>query len=666
MGEQRQFRSRSWNRMPAKRCSANGIMNEFIVVDDDEVIILDTPESSKSKAPGTSRTRNEPVLPRVISLDDEDDDDAADDTENVPKAGSGSSCNPLAANLQTSAEVDNDDCQFIQEKRATFRFTKCKHTHSTKSSTGIRFGLGSESDSDVSESDCSDCEILDGSQREVREQWEKAFFEKMKKAGKAGLSEEAGPSNLHCDTDFESRTEEQDQASSFFAARNPDGGKETSSTLFGTEKSGKAGLSEEGPSDLHRDTNLEPGFESRAEQQDQTSFVFAARNPDGGKETSSTFYQAEKPGKADLSEEAGPSVLHCDTNFGPGFESRTEHHAQTSYFVPARNPDGGEQTSSTLFGTDDRNASASLFGSQMEEDNRAKNFINSRFSSKEKFPWFSSQSPEIQVERERSDQSSAHCTSSKEPMHQNSFKEVEEQLDTVQVQCKTSQLPKENQMKRVPKEKQKKKSPKENQKRKAADQSYSKEVVEEEVASKSSQPQPSDGDGDTTHVLGTQSNGARCEHGNSSLGDSSEPITDPIPSTSGQVQGLNGTAPAIDVMLNREMLKETDEYKKAQEEEWESRQQQLQLQAEEAQRQRKRIKLANTRQLEMERRQKERVEEVRETQKKDEESMNMKEKVRAEITKSLRVLELKCNNLASLLRGLGIPVGGGTSPLPHE
>lgn len=40
------------------------------------------------------------------------------------------------------------------------------------------------------------------------------------------------------------------------------------------------------------------------------------------------------------------------------------------------------------------------------------------------------------------------------------------------------------------------------------------------------------------------------------------------------------------------------------------------LQAEEAQRERKKRKLANTRKLEMERRQKERVEEVRETQKK--------------------------------------------------
>ncbi|CAA0325130.1 unnamed protein product [Arabidopsis thaliana] len=571
MGENRQIRSRSWNRMPTKRCSANGIMEEFILVDDDDVIILDFPESSKRKAPGTSRTRKESIMPRVISIDDDDDE-----TENVQKAGSSSS-----GNLQTSAEVDNDDCQFIQEKCATFRFSKCKQTFSTMPSHGIRFGLGSDTYSDFSESDCSDCEILEGSHRDVREQWEQAaLLRKMKKAGKAGLSEEAGPSNLHCDTNFE------------------------------------------------------PGFERRTEQHDQTSFFFAARNPDGG--------------KAGLTEEAGPSNLHCDNNFRPGFESRTEQHDQTSFFFTASNPDGEKETSSTFFGADGRIPDmTTYFGSVMEEDNQAKHTANSTFSSKEDFRGPSPLSPGIRVEHERFDTPPTHFTSPKEPIHQTSFKKVVEQPNKVQVQCETSLSPEENQNKNV------------------AYQSYTKEVEEEEDASKLSPPQTSNGYGDTTHVFGTQSNGARCEHG-ISLDESREPIIDPIPSTSGQVQGTNGTAPAIDVMLNREILKETDEYKRAQEEEWESRQRQLQIQADEAQKQRKRRKLENMRKLEMERRQKERVEEVRETQKKDEENMNMKEKVRAEITKSLKLLELKSFNMAALLRGLGIQVGGGISPLPNE
>ncbi|CAN7129841.1 unnamed protein product [Brassica rapa subsp. narinosa] len=598
MGEQRQLRSRFCNRMSTKRCSANGIMNEFIVVDDDEVIILDFPESSKKgKAPETSRARGEPVLQRVISIDDDDEDD--DDTENVHKDGSSSS------RMHTSVEVDgdDDDCQFVQEKcAATFRFTKCNQA--TMPSSGTRFGLDSDSESDLSESDCSDCEILEGSQGEVREQWEKAFLEKMKKASKAGLSEEAGPSNLHCDTSFrpgfESRTEQHEQTPSFFTARNARRGKRTSSAFFGTEKSGKAGLSEEaGPS------NFRPGCESGTDQHDQTASFFTAKSFDGGKGTSSTFFGTEESGKAGL------SGLHC--------ESRTEQHDQATSFFTARNPDGRKETSSKT----------SLFAEP------------------------SSLSPGIQVEHEGSKSPTTDSTSSKKQRKQNSVKEAEKQPDTEPVQCETSQWPGESQ---------KKKAAKENQKKKAAEYSYTKEVVQEEDASKSSPLHTSDGDGATPPVLGV-SNGVRCEGG---IGESREPITDPIPSTSEHVGGLQGTAPEVDVMLNREMLKETDEYKKAQEEEWKSRQRQLELQAEEAQRQRKRRKLANTRQLEMERRQKERVEEVRETQKKEEESMNMKEKVRAEITKTLKVLELGCFNMAALLRGLGIPVKGGISPPPQE
>ncbi|KAI9091989.1 hypothetical protein K1719_027924 [Acacia pycnantha] len=121
-----------------------------------------------------------------------------------------------------------------------------------------------------------------------------------------------------------------------------------------------------------------------------------------------------------------------------------------------------------------------------------------------------------------------------------------------------------------------------------------------------------------------------------------------------------------DIINEREKLKETDEYKLAIEEEWASRQRQLQIQAEEAQRLRKRKKAESKRLLDMQKRQKERIEEVRETQKKDEENMNMKEQLRTEIRKELNKLEITCVDMASLLRGLGIQVGGGFSPLPQE
>ncbi|XP_019433436.1 PREDICTED: uncharacterized protein LOC109340251 isoform X3 [Lupinus angustifolius] len=121
----------------------------------------------------------------------------------------------------------------------------------------------------------------------------------------------------------------------------------------------------------------------------------------------------------------------------------------------------------------------------------------------------------------------------------------------------------------------------------------------------------------------------------------------------------------IDIINEREKLKETDEYKRVIEEEWASRQRQLQIQAEEAQRLRKRKKAEAQRLLDMQRRQKERIAEVRESQKKDEEFMNMKEQLRAEIQRGLNKLETQCRDMASLLRGLGIHVGGDV-PLANE
>ncbi|CDP00473.1 unnamed protein product [Coffea canephora] len=124
------------------------------------------------------------------------------------------------------------------------------------------------------------------------------------------------------------------------------------------------------------------------------------------------------------------------------------------------------------------------------------------------------------------------------------------------------------------------------------------------------------------------------------------------------------------ILSEREKLKETDEYKKALEEEWASRQRALQIQAEEAQNLRrlhKRRKAETLRLLDMERRQKQRVEEIRETQKKDEENMNLKEVIRAAVRKELNQLELTCHDMASLLRGLGVLVGVvGQSPSSNE
>ncbi|PKA50148.1 hypothetical protein AXF42_Ash020388 [Apostasia shenzhenica] len=116
----------------------------------------------------------------------------------------------------------------------------------------------------------------------------------------------------------------------------------------------------------------------------------------------------------------------------------------------------------------------------------------------------------------------------------------------------------------------------------------------------------------------------------------------------------------------RERHKETDEYKRVAEEEWASRQRQLQIQAEEAQKLRKRRKAENLRLLDMEKRQKKRLEEIRESQKKNEETTQLKEQIQLEVRNDLEKIEMRCRDMASVLRALGIHVKGAHFPMAHE
>lgn len=46
--------------------------------------------------------------------------------------------------------------------------------------------------------------------------------------------------------------------------------------------------------------------------------------------------------------------------------------------------------------------------------------------------------------------------------------------------------------------------------------------------------------------------------------------------------------------------------------------------------------------------------------------MNLKDQLRAEVRRELNRLETTCTDMASLLRGLGIHVGGGSHPSSDE
>lgn len=117
-----------------------------------------------------------------------------------------------------------------------------------------------------------------------------------------------------------------------------------------------------------------------------------------------------------------------------------------------------------------------------------------------------------------------------------------------------------------------------------------------------------------------------------------------------------------DLFVDRERVKETEEFRHAEKEEWARRQQELKRQAEEVQRQRKKRKVEAERKLEMESRQKQRLEEIRWNQQKEERNLGYKEQVRGRIRSELEDVAAACKDMASLLRNLGVEVDGGVFP----
>lgn len=120
------------------------------------------------------------------------------------------------------------------------------------------------------------------------------------------------------------------------------------------------------------------------------------------------------------------------------------------------------------------------------------------------------------------------------------------------------------------------------------------------------------------------------------------------------------------LVVDRERMKETEEFRHAEEEEWAKRQLELHRQAQEAQRQRKRRRVEAERRIEMESRQRQRLEEIRQSQEKEEQNLDYKEKVRDRIRSELEHMAAACIDMATLLRHLGIQVDGGAFPTAQQ
>jgi ATPase subunit of ABC transporter with duplicated ATPase domains len=128
---------------------------------------------------------------------------------------------------------------------------------------------------------------------------------------------------------------------------------------------------------------------------------------------------------------------------------------------------------------------------------------------------------------------------------------------------------------------------------------------------------------------------------------------------------LEAAAPDVagQVLLGgREKLKETADFKLADEEEWARRQEELQKQAQEARRLRERKRAEADRKNEVELRQRQRLEEIRQNLQKEERNMGFKNQIRSKVQAELERVASGCRDMATLLRTLQIPVEGGLYP----
>ncbi|KAL4278977.1 hypothetical protein GQ457_03G026860 [Hibiscus cannabinus] len=526
-----------------KSCNMKGKFENVVFIDVDgdrfeNAIIIDSPESVEEDLQVSSGSKGGKHFPApgVISIDDDDESDKMDDPEICVERGgdfdsdasSRKSC-PAPDFKQKSTGLDDDDCWFIREKKSAFKLSKCKKTYAGKTPCGKRFGLGPEFEDSSSESDFSDCELIEGSVGKFQEQWKKASQRRRYNVrnGQSGLDDQTSGSGSHNGTA-------------------PGVGENMSQQYAETP-----GSSGSGDSNLQKQNS--PAFETNNDNfMDDICLNRGTERP---------FVESEKK---DDRESFSPS------KYVPTTEAQFSH------------------------------VQADIFGRER--------FMKGPLS------WDSNQ---------EFSQAPSNCDPYPSDLqHGNTVANGKEKQ---QFEEPLMPIPKSSEEKQVNGD--------------SSRDRDSSQVNGTQIRQSSSVAEQSN--------INSMSNCKNCD----ALHDQ---VADAIVSCK------------KDMVIDREKLKETDEYKRAAEEEWASRQRELQIQAEEAQRLRKRKKAESMRVLDMERRQRQRLQEMRETQKKDEENMNLKEQLRMEVRKELSKLEISCIDMVSVLRNLGIPVGGGFYPLSNE
>ncbi|XP_050371975.1 uncharacterized protein LOC126789935 [Argentina anserina] len=602
---------------------------EIIDLDDDDDVI----DINDTRGSSTSRQNRE--FSTIIDVDD--DDDASYDTDSVVSvedvgdldsdATSSKSRFSPAHYRRNFVRSNRDECQVVQQKSSPSKGSKGKQTYSSKAPRRYGYGLYSESCS--SDTDYSDCELIEPSV--LHENWKKAS-QKGKHVFRNCQSdpeEQTGKSGFHGDTvDGEIRAEPPAEAPVC-----------SSSDHVNCEKESPPDL---GTCDQHFNSS---SFEAKM----KTSSVES--NQDVAVD-SSPF---DKPGSVKVTESlrknddfqhVGGTVQEDPLSFNSeashkediyGFWNEVEQSPEEFSLRSTEELAAGKQSKEYMH-NEQKLRDETCFSDSVP---KSSNFRRSPGVLNEEFACKNQRSGEVLNDHNRVELGGKDNGLQNVSRFGVKVKSIPGQpLFETHVDCGIS----EDHLGAVPTE-------------------SSLHVDKSEISNKKDVSQEKlVADSEEVSFCNTSSNRSRNMQGplSASWNDSSV--------ARGQLhaQDSNVTPVQNNIITDREKLKETDEYKRAMEEEMESRRAVLRVQAEEVQRLRKRKRAESLRLLDMQRRQKQRVEEVRETQKKDEENLNMKDKYRAEVRMELNRLS-SCNSMASLLHGLGLQVGSsGVRPLPQE
>ncbi|XP_048318538.2 UBA domain-containing protein 7 isoform X1 [Ziziphus jujuba] len=624
-----------------KSGQVNGNSGNAIVIDldSDNVFTIDGTDSLQEKFRGSSSLREGKKFSfeGVIYVDDDDENDvdppvrAEDGGDLDSDATSSKSPCSVFNHRQNSVCLDCDDCQVVQEKTSAFQFSKHKGTFFVKSPSRNRYGLDPTSDSGSSDSDFSDCEIIEDSLGKFREQWEKAYQKKKHVVNcQSGLEDQASASGSNSESpasgEEENRRGQHGEAPVCSTSSSVDYGKENLSEYMETD----------------------PVYMKSTPHSPRMDNFFVDSNQKFEQETFTHVNHRSAKEKEDN-----------EQNFGKGL------HSCDSY--PRSNNFDKRNTSFQDEGDDDESFEVPTFNisSPIENEKQASSVDKEKLDHGQPFMSNSRTSDDAQVGNIFSPNENEHQTVAMDKEKLDNGQLYEAQFGDI-----SSANEKENRTSAMGKEKLDDGQLYEAQ---VDDVSCSDDRVgvPEEVFLHSSL---SEGKSEVSSEKACYQGEVRqdSKEVTSCNNTCNETLLNEEPcrvearescdiGDSGHAQDGHAT-----LVSSREKLKETDEYKRATEEEWASRQRELRIQSEEAKRLRKRKKADLLRLEDMQRRQKQRVEEVRETQKKDEENLNLKEQLRGEIRKELDRLEMTCIDMTSLLRGLGIQVGSSFLPKSHE